>query len=142
MLQKYEKLSRNFNEDFDLKNAVNQWFVNSVHVNQPFGYGLVVRKEDGTKVKELLPLNDQMKSFSLAPGRQIWHNSQPIKLGAGLGDGTYTMEFMYRIDEEGAWNSFRPVTKVMFKISGNTLTFDCRPDWLTANMMATKLDNH
>lgn len=135
----YERAS--IDEDFDLTSSVNQWFLNVAHVTKPFGYGVVVRKEDGTKVKELLPLNDDTKSFILNPGRQIWFNDQPMKLGAGLGNGTYTMEFLYNIDG-GEWQSFKPVTKVMFKISddGKKLTFDSRPDWLEASMIVTKIE--
>ena len=130
------------NEDFIMKQSVNQWFLNNVHVTQPFGYGFVVKTEDGTVVQEKLPLSDDTKSFTLATGRQKYFNDMTLKLGAGLGDGTYVLEFQYRIGEEGEWHTFNPVFPVMFKISGNTLAFDCRPDWLEANMTATKLDNY
>ena len=130
---------KSIDEDFDLTSSINQWFYNQVHVTKPFGHGVVLRNEAGETVKKLLPLNDQTKSFTLDPGRQKWFNSLPIKLGAGLGDGTYTMEFMYNIDG-GEWHSYKPVTKVMFKIKGNTLTFDSCPDWLEASMIVDKVE--
>ena len=52
--ESFERAS--INDDFDLTDAVNQWFLNNVHVTNYFGYGVVVRKEDGTVVKEMLPL--------------------------------------------------------------------------------------
>ena len=137
----YDSFERaSINDDFDLTNAVNQWFANLAHVTQPFGYGIVVKKEDGTVVKEMLPLNEETKSFALAPGRTTFFSNQSLKLGKGFDDGTYILESQYRIGE-GEWHTFNPVYHVMFKISGNKLTFDCCPDWLDANMIATKIDN-
>ena len=129
------------NDPFDLTNTILQNAQSYVYVSQPFGYGVVVKKEDGTKVQELLPLSDETKSFSLEPGRSIYFNTQPLKLGAGLGDGTYFLEFQYRVGEGGEWHSFYPNINVMFKITGNTLTFSSCPDWLEAKMIATKVED-
>lgn len=127
-------------EDFKLKDGINQWIYNGTHYIGNFSYGAVVTDADGNRVKELLPLNDKTKDLALKAGTQLFMGSQPINVGAGLGNGTYTIEFLYRIGE-GEWESFASREQVVFKIDGNTLTFNARPDWLTAEMVVTKMEN-
>jgi len=136
-----EQLTRkSASEDFDLSRYVNRWIWNRVHVSEPYSLGYVVKKEDGTEMKRQLPMSEKSTNFTLKIGKQKWFNSEPLTFGANYADGTYYLEFMYRIGEAGEWHLCKPGFKVMCKITGNTLTFDARPDWLEANMQAIKLE--
>lgn len=127
-------------ENFDLTGGITQWICNSTHFSDSFGYGVVVKDIDGKIVQQLLPLNDGTKAVTLKPGGKTLMNKEQLGVGAGLGNGTYTLEARYRIGE-GEWKPFSSTARTVFKIDGNTLTFDARPDWLTVEMVVTKLEN-
>lgn len=107
--------------DFDITRAVHQWLKNNVHLDEPFDYGVVVRKADGTIVKEMLPLNDDTKGLTLRAGRGMFLHDQPLRVGGSLADGSYVLEFRYRIGE-GEWHTFSYTEKVMSKIKGQAVS--------------------
>ena len=130
----YERSSKD--QDFDLTKAIRQLVYSRFDKDLTFSYGAIVRKEDGTAVQQMLPLNDNTAEQTLKSGRSILFNKEPLKVGAGLGDGNYTLEFAYKYPE-GEWHSFSK--KIKFKIKDNTLTFNGCPDWLNVSLEATKL---
>lgn len=145
VLNTYNKLNGKYsyqraseNEDFDITGAINQYVGNDSHFNSYFDYGAIVKDAAGQTVQSLLPLNDELKGLYLRAGRSVYYSSQAIHISGSLGNGTYTLQFLHRISETGAWKPFVPTYNIMFKIDGNTLSFDCCPDWLTAKMEVAK----
>ena len=127
-------------EDFDLTKGFTMTIENCTHYEGSFSFGAIVKDEAGKRVQELLPLSDDTKDLTVKPGCSASMYKYPKKVGAGLGNGTYTLEFLYRIGE-GEWKSFYSSGWAKFKIDGNTLTIDACPDWLKASMVASKLEN-
>ena len=127
-------------EDFDLTNGFTMRIYNETHYEGSFSFGAIVKDAAGNRVQERLPLSDDTKALTVKPGCSASMYKYPKKVGAGLGNGTYTLEFVYRVGE-GEWKSFYSNGRAVFKIDGNTLTIDACPDWLKASMVASKLEN-
>ena len=125
-------------QDFNLEQSIFYRLYNKTHVHATFSFGVIVRDADGQTVQSLLPLGPDYENLKLEPGRQII-NRPKLHLGASLGDGTYTMQFVHRIGQ-GEWKATVPVRKIMFKIKGNELIFDCRPDWLAVQKSMEKVE--
>ena len=136
---KYSYQRESADQDFDITNAIFQSVGNYSHFNKKYDYGVTVMDADGQKVQSLLPLSSEYQDLEQGAGRISYYSSAPLKIGASLADGTYTMQLLYRIGGDGEWRPFIPSYNVKFKIKGNTLTFDCRPDWLTVKMDVEKV---
>ncbi len=131
---KYSYQRASANEDFDITDAIYQYVDNASRFTDEFDYGAIVKNAAGETVQSLLPLDEGFKGLFLKPGRNINYTSGTIKISSSLGDGTYTLQFLHRVTNTQDWKPFMPVFNIMFKIKGNTLSFDCCPDWLTAKM--------
>ena len=132
----YQRAS--LDQNFDLAGAITQFVENITNTTEEFIYGAVVKNADGEIVQEIPSLNPDEEMMGLNAGEKINLYRLPLKVGANLGDGTYTLEFVWRYKKEEPWRNFYPTYKIMFKISENTLIFDCRPIWLTVKMEVTK----
>jgi len=132
----YQRAS--LDQNFDLAGAITQFVENITNTTEEFIYGAVVKNADGEIVQEIPSLNPDEEMMGLNAGEKINLYRLPLKVGANLGDGTYTLEFVWRYKKEEPWRYFYPTYKIMFKISENTLIFDCRPIWLTVKMEVTK----
>ena len=138
LMGKYSYQRASANENFDISGAIRQQVSNDCHFGNNFDYGAIVKNAAGQTVQKLLPLNDDMKGIFLRSGRSVSYDSEAIHIGASLGDGTYTLQFLHRVSEKGEWKPFVPTFNIMFKIQGNKLLFDSCPDWLTAKMEVEK----
>ena len=128
----YERASAD--DNFDLTQCIYQNLFNFTHFANPvLDYGVVVKNAKGEAVQTLLPLNSDTEKKTVKPGYGYFFFKYPLKVGAGLGDGDYRLQFLHRIDG-GEWIAPLPVREAAFKIKGNKLYFDCRPDWLTVKM--------
>ena len=134
----YQRTS--LDQNFDLTNSITQWIDNLTNITEDFIYGAIVRNAEGAIVQEIPSVNPDEEMMSLKPGEEKNLYRLPLKVGANLGDGTYTLEFVWRYKKDEPWRSLTPTYKIMFKISENTLIFDCRPIWLTVKMEVTKLE--
>ena len=119
------------NEDFNLTRTISQNIYNNANITDPVSFGYVVTDASGKVVSEKKPISSAYSNLSLKNGRFYEYWRKVLKLGDGLGDGQYRMEFLVKYGE-GEWE---PVMKqssngVTFVIKGNTLTYDCRPDYL------------
>ena len=92
-------------------------------------------------MQKLLPMNSETEQVEVSRGVGVFFLDEPLKVGAGLGDGDYKLQFLYRLDGEEEWRQTLPVLEAMFKIRGNKLIFDCRPDWLTVKMNVEAQEN-
>ena len=136
----YERASAD--ENFDLTSSLYQDLYNyNPPVSLTFDYGVIVRDAKGKAVQTLLPMDSQTKQVKVPRGRGAFFLDKPLKVGAGLGDGDYKLQFLYRLDGEEEWRQPLPVLEAMFKIRGNKLIFDCRPDWLTVKMNVEGQEN-
>ena len=128
-------------QDFNITSCLSQFVGNYSHFDKSFDYGAVVLDAEGKEVQKLLPLGSKYKNLKLDAGRSVNFSRAPLKIGASLGDGNYSLRFLYRIGEGGEWVPCVPSHDVKFKIKGNTLYFDAKPDWLTVNMDIKKGEN-
>ena len=135
----YQRAS--LDQNFDLTEAFTQRVENITNITEEFIYGALVKNADGKIVQEIPSVNPDEEMMALNAGEKVNLYRLPLKVGANLGDGTYTIEFVWRYKKDEPWKYFYPTYKMMFKISGNTLVFDCRPVWLTVNMEVTKLES-
>ena len=136
----YERASAD--ENFDLTNSIYQDLFNyNPPASLTFDYGIIVRDAKGEAVQKLLPMNSETEQVEVSRGVGVFFLDEPLKVGAGLGDGDYKLQFLYRLDGEEEWRQTLPVLEAMFKIRGNKLIFDCRPDWLTVKMNVEAQEN-
>ena len=136
----YERASAD--ENFDLTNSIYQDLFNyNPPASLTFDYGVIVRDAKGEAVQKLLPMNSETEQVEVSRGVGVFFLDEPLKVGAGLGDGDYKLQFLYRLDGEEEWRQTLPVLEAMFKIRGNKLIFDCRPDWLTVKMNVEAQEN-
>ena len=136
----YERASAD--ENFDLTNSIYQDLFNyNPPASLTFDYGIIVRDARGEAVQKLLPMNSETEQVEVSRGVGVFFLDEPLKVGAGLGDGDYKLQFLYRLDGEEEWRQTLPVLEAMFKIRGNKLIFDCRPDWLTVKMNVEAQEN-
>lgn len=134
---KYSYERESSDQDFDITESISQSVRNLSHATDAFDYGFVVKDATGKEVQKRLPLNDKYRNLYVKPGSFEKFDEAPLEVGANLGDGTYTLQFLYRYGANGEWKPFHPYYQVVFKIKGNQLLFDCRPDWLTVTMKKT-----
>ncbi len=135
---KYNYQRASLDQNFYLTEAITQIIDNTTNTSENFIYGAVVKNADGEIVQEIPSLIPDEEMIGLNPGEEVNLYRLPIKIGANLGNGIYTLEFVWRYKKDEPWRYFYPTYKMMFKISENTLIFDCRPVWLTVNMEVTK----
>lgn len=127
-------MRKSADEDFNLTESIYQNLYNYSSGQQTFDYGIIVNDAKGEPVQVQLPLNSNTVQRKVSRGRGRFFYSEPMKVGANLPDGDYKMQFFYRIEGEEEWRRPLLEQEVSFKIRGNELTFDSRPDWLSVKM--------
>lgn len=121
-------------DNFDLTETIYQDVYNFSHADQMFDYGIIVKDAKGEAAQILLPLNSKCERVKVARGKGRYFYVATMKLGAGLEDGDYKMEFYYRISNDENWKRTLPERECSFKIRGNKLYLDSQPDWLNVKM--------
>lgn len=130
----YTYVRKSADEDFNLTESIYQNLFNYSSGQQTFDYGIIVNDAKGEPVQVQLPLNSNTVQRKVSRGRGRFFYSEPMMVGANLPDGDYKMQFFYRIEGEEEWRRPLLEQEVSFKIRGNELTFDSRPDWLSVKM--------